>query len=55
MQQNLVSGITKLADSQLLLFKKHRSLPEVVPDGGFLDTRWYLDTGWHRPDNILLV
>jgi hypothetical protein len=43
MQQNLVSGETKLADYWLLLFKNNigpRSLPEVAPNGGLPNTRW---------------
>ena len=42
MQQNLVSGETKLADYWLLLFKitSVQGLPEVAPDGGLPNTRW---------------
>jgi hypothetical protein len=41
MQQNLVSGKTKLADSRLLLFKITSVFARRSwPDGGLPNTRW---------------
>jgi hypothetical protein len=60
MQQNLVSGETKLADYWLLVFKitciSPRSLPEkVAPDGGLPNTRWWIPDGSRMVPRYLMA